>query len=125
MSRIVTRPRIDPATKDLIIINGQLDNDDTHVTTVLFLIDHQRGTSAAYPNTGSRYHTIKKILPNTLKTVELMTLEAIDSLIKSNKITNVNVETSRVNNTRIQVNINWIDSRGQKKAIKRILKIGK
>ena len=57
---ITSRPRLDPATLDWTWDRGRLKEDETHLSTVLFLIAHQRGTSCAFPDVGSRFTQSKK-----------------------------------------------------------------
>lgn len=119
------RPLLDPATRDWIITKGRLEDDETHASTVLWLLDHHRGTSAAYPDVGSRFWTIRKILPNTPRTVEIMAFEALNPLIRDRKITNVEAAARRAGQVLIELKVNWRDHKGKKNAIRRVLTIGR
>jgi phage gp46-like protein len=121
---ITSRPRLDPATLDWTWDRGRLKEDETHLSTVLFLIAHQRGTSCAFPDVGSRFYTIKKILPNTPRDVEIMTIEALDPLIQPRKITQVKATATRVGPVTIALRISWQDTRGKYNAIRRLITIG-
>lgn len=115
------RPFLFPVTRDWGFASGRLVDDDTAASTVLFLLDHNRGTSAAYPNVGSRFWTIKKILPNTPRTVEIMALEALNPLIRDRKITNVQVAARRAGQVTIELKVNWRDPRGKPGTINKVL----
>lgn len=119
------RPYLDPNTMDWVIQNGRLVDDATHASSVLFLIDHQRGTSIVYPNLGSRFWTIKKILPNTLRTVEIMAKEALFPLIRDRKIFDVVPVATRENKVHIVLKVSWRDARGKTGTIEKIIAIGR
>ncbi len=123
---ITSRPMLDPSKRDWIIKNGRLVDDETHLSTVLFLLSHQRGTSCAYPGIGCRWHTIKKILPNTPREAETMAIEALSPLTResSRKIFRLKATGQRTGPVTIAVLIEWYDAKGRYNAIRRFLSVG-
>lgn len=122
------RPLLGEKSKDWTLFKGRLVDDETHASTVQFLLDHQRGTAAAFPNVGSRYHTIKKILPNTPREVEIMTMEALAPLINPRKITNVvaTAETVTVGvQSYVKLVVSFSDAKGKVNPITKYLTVGR
>jgi phage gp46-like protein len=120
------RPKITASTKDWTILFGRLENDDTHASSVQFLLDHHRGSSAAMPLIGSRFHTITKILESTYRTVESMAREALLPLTRPGKISDVvAVAVPADAPGRIKLTVSWRDSRGKPDPVTKILSVGR
>lgn len=122
---VASRPLVDPQTKDYVMAGGRLTDDPTHRTTILFLIRLQRGSSAAMPDRGSRYHEIDRITKQTLKQIEDMTREALAPLIVPRKITATEIVATRGPAPGVvELRVDWLDDGGQPNSLTEYLSIG-
>jgi len=119
------RPYHDPVKKDWAIITdgtaggGNRREDPSYTSTVLYLLDLRKGSAAAFPDLGSRFHTIRKITADSLSQSELMVFEALEPLTAPKKINSLTARATREARTVIMVEVSWKDRAGKRYAIKK------
>lgn len=119
------RPYRDPVTGDWVLVNGQRKGDDTHTSEVMVHLDLQRGSAAAYPDFGSRFHEIKKMTPDAPKRAELATQEALRPLTDDGRILDLEVTAQRGSNaSQIRLDAQWTDSRARENERKLRIQVG-
>lgn len=118
------RPLMDPATRDWVLVNGSRRADETHTSEVLFLLDLQRSSAVAYPDLGSTFHEITKVLPNTPKAVELAAASALAPLSDDRRILDVTPSASDAGQGKVKLDLEWRDSRSRSNENKLRITVG-
>ena len=118
------RPLMDPVTRDWVLDKGQRKADATHTSEVLFLLDHKRGSAAAYPEIGSRFHEITKVLDNTPRDVELAAEEALAPLTADRRISGVAAAAADKGGGKVALDLTWTDSRSRENEKKLRITVG-
>ena len=80
---------------------------------MLFLLDHKRGTSVAYPTLGAAFHEITKVLNTTPKAVELAAESALSPLSEDRRIYDVVPSAKDEGGGKVSLDLQWTDSRSR------------
>jgi phage gp46-like protein len=119
------RPYMDPVTRDWVIVNGSRRADETHTSEVLFHLDLQKGSAAAYPQWGSDFHKILKMTPNVTKQAEQAVEGALAVLTENQRIGElVPVATRQQNVNALKLDITWRDARGRQNERRLRIRVG-
>lgn len=110
------QPRIDPATKDLLLRNGQLVEDPTMATAVLLRVTTHRGSVPGMPWFGSRIHTLTTLGDTTARIAEGYLLESVGDLVNAGKIRNV-VVRAEVEGTVLKWELSWEDQADRRQVL--------
>ena len=101
-------PKVDPSTKDLLLVNSQLVEDPTMSTAVMLRATTHRGSVPGMPWFGSRLHTLTTLGDTTARIAEGFLLEAVGDLINAGKIRDVTVR-AEVDGTALKWEMSWVD----------------
>ncbi len=89
--------KIDPATRDIVIADGQVVLDDSPATAILLAIDIPRGTWYGDPEQGSRLGEL--VTGHPARDPEALaaeyTREALEPLVAQGRITDLQVHAGR------------------------------
>lgn len=122
---VASRPLIDTASSDLVLVGGRFVDDPTHRSTILFLLRQRRGSSAALFDLGSRFHEVDRITKQSLRQIEDMTREALSPLILPKKINAVSVTAKPAGaGGTVELRLDWLDTRGEHSSLTEYLSIG-
>lgn len=120
-----TRFYIDPVKKDWVLFLGQPKQDDSVMSEAFYLLDLQRGSASAFPDWGSRLHTIKKLTANVQSEAKAMAEEALAPMVADRRIQNLTVVVNRPTPTYLEIICSWprTGATGQT-VIKKLLTLG-
>ena len=102
------QPKVDPTTKDLLLVNNQLVEDPTTSTAVMLRVTTHRGSVPGMPWFGSRLHTLTTLGDTTARIAEGFLLESVGDLIQAGKIRDVTVR-AEVDGTVLKWEMSWLD----------------
>lgn len=102
-----TRFYINPLTRDWVQVRGQPKQDDTVMSEAFFLLDLQRGSASAFPNWGSRLHTLGKLVPNVEDEAKSMAEEALAPMVQDGRISSLTVSVTRPTPTYLEIICSW------------------
>ena len=109
-------PKIDPKTKDFLIVNHQLVEDDTMGTAVMLRVTTHRGSVPGMPWFGSRIHTLTTLGDTTARVAEGFLLECVGDLINNGKIRDVTVK-AEVDGQALKWEMSWIDQSDRRQSL--------
>ena len=109
-------PKLDPTTKDLLLMNKQLVEDPTMSTAVLLRVNTRRGSVPGLPWFGSRLHTLTTMGDTTARIGEGFLLESVADLIRDGKIRDVNVR-AQVDGTTLKWELSWEDQADRRQTL--------
>lgn len=90
------RRTIDPATRDYVAVAGDYQDDGSSVKSkALFLWRLQRGSAAAFPALGSRFHLIETVSEAGLRAAEKYAREAWTPLVEDREMTIISITASK------------------------------
>jgi phage gp46-like protein len=110
------QPKLDPTTKDLLLVHGQLVEDPTTATAVLLRVTTHRGSVPGMPWFGSRLHTLTTLGDTTARIAEGFLLESVGDLINAGKIRNVIVR-AEVEGTTLKWEMSWEDQADRRQVL--------
>lgn len=110
------RRYIDATTGDYVLVKGAPKNDNTFASAVVLRFRLQRGSSPLFPELGSRFHTIRKIITSTPRLVEAYAVEAVQDLIDRGDIREFKA-TAKVVGNAIQLTASFRDQNGNRPSV--------
>jgi len=127
MPSACVRRWIDPETGDYVVESGRPRADTTLASAVLLRLRMRRGSCPLLPTLGSRLYLIRKNTESALRLAKHYAFEALDDLIRDERITNVAVETEAISidgGAALGVTVSFTDGAGDQRTVQYQRRLG-
>lgn len=110
-------PKIDAQTGEYALQSGGLVEDTTVASEVILALRSRRGSGAAAPWFGSRFHTIRKLTKATPALARAYGREAVQHIVDRGDMRDLEVFAEIVGGKRLAVTVGYTDRLGQRRSI--------
>lgn len=110
-------PKIDAQTGEYALQKGGLVEDTTVASEVILALRSKRGSGAAAPWFGSRFHTIRKLTKASPALARAYGREAVQHIVDRGDMRDLEVTAEIVGNVRLRIVVAYRDRLGQRRTV--------